>query len=66
MAPDSTTSTFAAMKLEVGAWRWSGALFYLRAGKRLARKFTEVAVIFKPTPHLCSPTMTATCTTRTC
>jgi glucose-6-phosphate 1-dehydrogenase len=52
VAPDSTTATFAAMKLEVGTWRWSGVPFYLRTGKRLARKFTEVAVFFKPTPHL--------------
>jgi glucose-6-phosphate 1-dehydrogenase len=55
VATDSTTATFAAMKLEVGTWRWSGVPFYLRTGKRLARKFTEVAVFFKPTPHLMFP-----------
>jgi glucose-6-phosphate 1-dehydrogenase len=55
VAPDSTTSTFAAVKLEVGTWRWSGVPFYLRTGKRLARKLTEVAVYFKPTPHLMFP-----------
>jgi glucose-6-phosphate 1-dehydrogenase len=48
----STTATFAALKLEVDNWRWSGVPFYLRTGKRMAQKLTEVAVHFKPTPHL--------------
>jgi len=52
VAEDSTTPTFAALKLEVGTWRWSGVPFYLRTGKRMSRKLTEVAVHFKPTPHL--------------
>jgi glucose-6-phosphate 1-dehydrogenase len=51
VAQDSTTCTFAALKLEVGTWRWSGVPFYLRTGKRLPRKLTEVSVHFKPTPH---------------
>jgi len=55
VAADSTTSTFAAVKLEVGTWRWSGVPFYLRTGKRLASKLTEVAVYFRPTPHLMFP-----------
>jgi glucose-6-phosphate 1-dehydrogenase len=55
VAADSITSTFAAIKLEVGTWRWSGVPFYLRTGKRLARKLAEVAVYFKPTPHLMFP-----------
>ena len=55
VAGDSTTSTFAAVRLEVGTWRWSGVPFYLRTGKRLARKLTEVAVYFRPTPHLMFP-----------
>jgi glucose-6-phosphate 1-dehydrogenase len=55
VAAESTTSTFAAVKLEVGTWRWSGVPFYLRTGKRLARKLTEVSVHFKPTPHLMFP-----------
>gem|GEM_PF-3092811 len=55
VAPDSTTSTFAAVKLEVGTWRWSGVRFHLRTGKRLARKFTEVAVYFKPRPQIMFP-----------
>jgi glucose-6-phosphate 1-dehydrogenase len=55
VAAVSTTSTFAAMKLEVGNWRWSGVPFYLRTGKRLASTLTEVAVYFKPTPHRMFP-----------
>jgi glucose-6-phosphate 1-dehydrogenase len=50
--PDSTTETFAAMRLEVDNWRWAGVPFYLRTGKRLARKVTEIAVALKPVPHL--------------
>ena len=49
---DSTTETFAALRLEVDNWRWAGVPFYLRAGKRLARKVTEIAVTLKPVPHL--------------
>src|SRR4051794_27204790 len=49
---DSTTETFAAIKLFVSNWRWSGVPFYLRTGKRLARKTTEIAVTLKPVPHL--------------
>jgi glucose-6-phosphate 1-dehydrogenase len=49
---DSTTETFAALRLEVGNWRWAGVPFYLRTGKRLARKVTEIAVTLKPVPHL--------------
>ncbi len=49
---DSTTETFAAIKLEVGNARWAGVPFYLRAGKRLSRRVTEVAVVFKAAPHL--------------
>jgi glucose-6-phosphate 1-dehydrogenase len=49
---DSRTETFAAMRLEVDSWRWAGVPFYLRTGKRLARKVTEVAITLKPVPHL--------------
>jgi glucose-6-phosphate 1-dehydrogenase len=49
---DSNTETFAAMRLEVDNWRWAGVPFYLRTGKRLARKITEIAVTLKPVPHL--------------
>ena len=50
--PDSTTETYAALRLEVDNWRWAGVPFYLRTGKRLARKVTEIAVTLKPVPHL--------------
>ncbi|HEY7891473.1 MAG TPA: glucose-6-phosphate dehydrogenase [Solirubrobacteraceae bacterium] len=49
---NSSTETFAALRLEVDNWRWAGVPFYLRAGKRLARKVTEIAVTLKPVPHL--------------
>jgi glucose-6-phosphate 1-dehydrogenase len=52
VAPDSTTETFAAVKLKIDNWRWAGVPFYLRTGKRLARKVTEIAVQLKPVPHL--------------
>ncbi len=50
--PDSRTETYAALKLEVDNWRWAGVPIYLRTGKRLARKITEIAVTLKPVPHL--------------
>jgi glucose-6-phosphate 1-dehydrogenase len=50
--PDSHTETFAALRLEVDNWRWAGVPFYLRTGKRLARKITEIAVTLRPVPHL--------------
>lgn len=53
--PDSTTPTFTAIRLGVDNWRWSGVPFYLRTGKRMARKLTEVAIQFKPTPHVMFP-----------
>jgi glucose-6-phosphate 1-dehydrogenase len=49
---DSSTETFAALRLQVDNWRWAGVPFYLRTGKRLARKVTEIAVTLKPVPHL--------------
>jgi glucose-6-phosphate 1-dehydrogenase len=50
--PDSNTETYAALRLHVSNWRWAGVPFYLRTGKRLARKVTEIAVTLKPVPHL--------------
>jgi glucose-6-phosphate 1-dehydrogenase len=50
--PDSHTETYAALRLEVDNWRWAGVPFYLRTGKRLARKVTEIAVTLRPVPHL--------------
>jgi glucose-6-phosphate 1-dehydrogenase len=52
VANDSNTETYAALRLEVDNWRWAGVPFYLRTGKRLARKVTEVAITLKPVPHL--------------
>ena len=48
----STTETYAALRLQVDNWRWAGVPMYLRTGKRLARKVTEIAVTLKPVPHL--------------
>jgi glucose-6-phosphate 1-dehydrogenase len=55
VSADSTTPTFAALKAEIGNWRWAGVPFYLRTGKRLPRKVTEVSIHFKPTPHVMFP-----------
>lgn len=52
VAADSITSTFAALRLRIDNWRWAGVPFYIRTGKRLPAKLTEVAVHFKPTPHM--------------
>ncbi len=49
---DSCTETYAAIRLEVATRRWAGVPFYLRTGKRLARRVTEVAVVFQRAPHL--------------
>ena len=50
VAPDSRTETYAALKLEVETWRWAGVPFYLRTGKALAARDTEIVVQFKPVP----------------
>lgn len=52
VAPDSQTETFAALRLEVDNWRWSGVPFFIRTGKRLAVKQTEVRLVFKHPPKL--------------
>ena len=49
---DSSTETYAALRLFVDNWRWAGVPFYLRTGKRLARKTTEIVVRLQPVPHL--------------
>jgi len=49
---DSFTETYAALRLTVNNWRWSGVPIYLRTGKRLPRKLTEIVVTLKPVPHL--------------
>ncbi|MFB3829617.1 MAG: glucose-6-phosphate dehydrogenase [Bryobacteraceae bacterium] len=55
IAPDSQTETYAALTLYVDNWRWAGVPFYLRAGKRLPKKVTEIAIEFNAAPlHLFS------------
>ncbi|HZC18482.1 MAG TPA: glucose-6-phosphate dehydrogenase, partial [Rubrobacteraceae bacterium] len=51
VAPDSTTETYVALKLFIDNWRWAGVPFYVRTGKRLPKRATEIVVQFKPTPH---------------
>ena len=51
MNPNSVTETFAAMRLDINTRRWAGVPFYLRAGKRLGRRVTEIAVVFKRAPQ---------------
>jgi glucose-6-phosphate 1-dehydrogenase len=50
VAPDSITETYAALKLEIDNWRWAGVPFYLRTGKALTSRRTEVAIKFKQAP----------------
>lgn len=50
--PESTTETYAAAKFEISSRRWAGVPFYLRSGKRLGRRVTEIALVFKDAPHL--------------
>ena len=50
VASSSTTETYAAMELRIENWRWAGVPFYLRTGKRLARKTTEVTLVFRDVP----------------
>ncbi len=52
VASGSQTETFAALKLEIDNWRWSGVPFFIRAGKVLAERVTEVRIVFKRPPHL--------------
>ncbi|HEY5853835.1 MAG TPA: glucose-6-phosphate dehydrogenase [Aldersonia sp.] len=49
--PTSRTETFAAIKTEIRNWRWTGVPFYLRTGKRMSRRSSEIVVQFKPVPH---------------
>ena len=47
----SNTETFVAIKAEIGNWRWAGVPFYIRTGKRLATRVSEIVITFKPIPH---------------
>ncbi|RMF16180.1 MAG: glucose-6-phosphate dehydrogenase (NADP(+)), partial [Gammaproteobacteria bacterium] len=49
--PNSETETFVAMKVEIANWRWAGVPFYLRTGKRMPEKLSEIIIHFKPAPH---------------
>jgi glucose-6-phosphate 1-dehydrogenase len=55
VADSSETATYAAIRVTIDNWRFAGVPFYLRTGKRLQQKLTEVAVFFKPTPHMMFP-----------
>ncbi|PYO28634.1 MAG: glucose-6-phosphate dehydrogenase [Candidatus Rokuibacteriota bacterium] len=52
VSAESITDTYAALRLEVDNWRWAGVPFFLRTGKRLAKRTSEIAVQFRRTPHL--------------
>jgi glucose-6-phosphate 1-dehydrogenase len=61
VAPDSTTETYAALRLDIDNWRWAGVPFYLRTGKSMTRRDTEIAIRFKEAPlALFRDTATAT------
>ena len=50
--PDSWTETFAALKVQIENWRWAGVPFYLRTGKRLGKRMTEIVIQFRRAPHV--------------
>ncbi len=52
VSPESKTETYVALRLKVENWRWNGVPFFLRTGKRLPRRVTEVAITFKRVPHM--------------
>jgi glucose-6-phosphate 1-dehydrogenase len=51
VSPESRTETYVALKLYIDNWRWGGVPFYIRTGKRLPTRVTELVIHFKPTPH---------------
>ena len=51
VAPDSGVETYVAMQLAIDNWRWAGVPFYLRTGKHMSRRVTEIAIRFKPAPY---------------
>jgi glucose-6-phosphate 1-dehydrogenase len=59
VAPDSTTETYVALKLNVESWRWGGTPFFLRTGKRLPKRETEIAITFKRAPLALFPNLDA-------
>ena len=50
--PDSTTETYAALRLQIDNWRWAGVPFYLQTGKRMATRVSEIVIRFHRTPHM--------------
>lgn len=61
--PNSRTETFVAMKLQIDNWRWSGIPFYIRTGKKMPTRATEIVINFKPTPHHLFDSLTSTTNT---
>jgi glucose-6-phosphate 1-dehydrogenase len=59
--PNSSTETYAALKLGIENWRWAGVPFYVRAGKRLAKRVTEITVQFKQPPQLLFKSQSGAC-----
>lgn len=59
VARDSGTSTYCALRLMIDNWRWQGVPFYLRSGKRMARRVSEIAIQFRQPPHLMFPAVEA-------
>ena len=55
--PNSRTESFVAMKVNIGNWRWAGTPFYLRTGKKLRERVSEIAVVFRDPPHMIFPKM---------
>ncbi|MGB5862942.1 MAG: glucose-6-phosphate dehydrogenase [Sulfitobacter sp.] len=55
--PDSPTESFVAMKVNIGNWRWAGTPFYLRTGKKLRTRASEIAMVFRDPPHMIFPKM---------
>ena len=51
VAPDSGTETYVAMRLAIDNWRWAGVPFYVRTGKHMSRRVSEIAIRFKPAPY---------------
>jgi glucose-6-phosphate 1-dehydrogenase len=52
VSADSTTETYVALRMFIDAWRWADVPFYLRTGKRMKKRSTEIAIQFKKAPHL--------------
>jgi glucose-6-phosphate 1-dehydrogenase len=51
LGQDSEVETFAALRVEIDTWRWAGVPIFLRTGKRMSRRYSEIVVTFKPVPH---------------